>query len=169
MDVLPIMNIDPYHICHHRSGMSKASLPHSNLSVRRHAVQQLLRQALDRAPQPVYGLLGGHGQSVESALALNNSISSETICNRVLAWQERGIQLIATYSSHQAPQLVMQPDLLPESVQTAIPALPRLIINTDTKGRIEAKLFAPVGGGNTQPCTLEMQEDGGLYPLGDKG
>ena len=169
MDTPPTMDIDPYHICHHRSGMNQASLPHNNLSIRRHAVQQLLRQALDSAPQPVYGLLGGHGQSVETALALHGSISSQAICDSVQAWQDRGIRLIATYSSEETPPFALQPELMPESIQTALPSLPRLIISTDTKGRIEAKLLVLEADGNTHPCALEMQEDGGLYPLGDKG
>jgi len=57
---------------------------------------------------------------------------------------------------------------MPEAAKI-IPTLPRLIINTDTKGRIEAKLIASARDGGTQTCALEMQEDGGLYPLGDKG
>jgi len=169
MDAIPAMNIDPCHICHHRSRMNDTGSPHNKLSISRHVVQQLLRQALDSAPQPVYGLLGGHGEIVKAVLALHGNISTQAIGESVQAWQDQGLQLMATYSSDETAELAIQPDLLPESAQTAFTALPRLIISTDTKGRIEAKLLTPARDGNTHPCALEMQEDGGLYPLGDKG
>ncbi len=143
-----------------------------NFLIRRHVVQQLLRQALDAAPQAVHGLLGGHGHHVEAVLALPGKDGTGSIRNILQAWREKGLRLIATYSSEDniSGQSVGWLDVPGSNITD----LPRLIIRTDTKGRIEAKLFAPAAGTGTDEtvaCPLEMQEDGGLglYPLQDKG
>lgn len=126
-------------------------------------MQQLLRQALDAAPQPVHGLLGGRGHSVEAVIALHNKPGTDDVGSALQPWHEKGLRLIASYSSEDIP-----------AQDGNLADLPRLIIRTDTKGRIEAKLLAPaseVSSGNTDAFVLEMQEDGGLglYPSEIKG
>jgi len=174
--------IDPWRIWHHRSLMNKATSLQHVLSIRRHAVQQLLRQALDATPQPVCGLLGGHGHSVEAVLALHGATDAGDVHAAVQAWQDKGIRLLAIYSSAETaaekaashpqhePRLPPLPiKLLPEAFSNALSSLPLLIISADTKGCIEAKLLSPAAGRGIQPSTLEMQEDGGLSPSRDTG
>lgn len=129
-------------------------------------MQTLLRQALDASPEPVRGLLGGRENSVEAVLPVNPGADSESVRAAVRAWRDQGLNLLAAYSSSETAQLMAATGLIPGG-ETA--ELPQLIIRTDTKGRIEATLFACDRQGNTHACLLEMQEDGGLYPLRDKG
>ena len=129
-------------------------------------MQTLLRQALDASPQPVRGLLGGRENSVEAVLAVNPDANTESVRAAVKAWHDQGLHLLAAYSSSETAQLMAATGLIPGG-ETA--ALPQLIIRTDTKGRIEATLFACDRQGDAHACLLEMQEDGGLYPLQDKG
>jgi len=137
-----------------------------NFSIQRHAVQQLLRLALDAAPAPVSGLLGGHGDSVACVLPLNDKQAVDTVQGTLKRWQQQGMSLLAVYASDTdaAAQLsalqVGFPDL------PGIAQLPRLNIRTDTKGRIEAELQ---GGNSGEIWPLQMQEDGGLYPFTDNG
>jgi len=173
------VDIDPCHICHHRSDMSEATSLHSSFSIRRHAVQQLLRQALDAAPQAVCGLLGGHDHYVEAILTLHGTVKKGDIRDTLQTWQNKGIRPLATYISeamnspdetaNSKQNTPLPASLLPEAVSLTLPSLPQLIIHTDTKGRIEAVLLAHPSDTQAQTCSLEMQEDGGLYPLGDKG
>jgi len=130
-------------------------------------VQQLLRRTLDAAPLPVIGLLGGHEQSVEYACAIHpDTQQTEGDIDKVLShWREEGIEFIAIYSSERPP--------LPGAPGKRFPDLPLVLLNTDTKGRIEASLLMRQSGpegteSNTLSCPLEMQEDGGLYPSRDK-
>jgi hypothetical protein len=161
------VNIDPCHICHHRSHMSQASFPESDFSIRRHAVQQLLRQALDAEPQGVYGLLGGHDNNVETVLPLHGACQKGVIHDVLQSWQSKGVHPLAMYSNE--PDTALPTALLPDAISAILPSLPRLIIRSDTKGRIEAMLLTQASNTQTQTCSLEMQEDGGLYPLVDKG
>jgi len=149
--------------------MSEASSLQDNFSIRRHAVQQLLRQALDAEPEAVQGLLGGHGHSVEAVLALHGNLAKDAIRDAMQTWDEQGIRLLAAYSSEDSLQPLLPSAVLPDMVNATLPSLPQLIIRTDTKGRIEARLIAPATDGSTRTCALEMQEDGGLYPSGDRG
>jgi len=137
-----------------------------SFSIRRHAVQQLLRLALDASPEPVRGLLGGREQSVEVVLAVEADADKENVRAAVQAWHAQGLHLLAAYCSGEAARALSAVGLLPGR-ETA--ELPQLIINTDTQGRIEATLYACDSSGKPHACLLEMQEDGGLYPLVDKG
>lgn len=167
LDYLLDMNIDPCHICHHRSHMSQATPVPDGFSIRRHAVQQLLRQTLDAAPGPVFGLLGGHNNHVESVLSLHDMVDADGIQDALQIWQDKKLRLLASFSNEQN---TLEPTaLLPDAISSALPSLPQLIIRSDTKGRIEAVLLTHPSNTQTQTCPLEMQEDGGLYPLLDKG
>jgi hypothetical protein len=141
-----------------------------NFFIRRHVVQQLLRQALDSAPKAVHGLLGGRGHTVEAVLALRGNPGADEVKSTQQAWRKKGLRLIASYSSEEIAS--KQPADWPNEPGSNISDLPRLIIRTDTKGRIEAKLLAPDATAD-EACAfpLEMQEDGGLglYPLEDRG
>jgi len=147
--------------------MSQASFPEKGFSIRRHAVQQLMRQALDTEPQAVCGLLGGHDNNVEAVLPLYGACRKGAIHNVLQSWQSKGIRPLAIYSNE--PDTALPTALLPDAVSAILPCLPRLIIRSDTKGRIEAVLLAQAPNMQAQTCSLEMQEDGGLYPLVDKG
>jgi len=161
-----LSDIDPCHICHHRSLMTQTLPPSGTFSIQRHAVQQLLRLALDASPEPVRGLLGGRQHSVEMVLAVKGDADKESVRAAVQAWHARGLHLLAAYCSGEAAQALSAVGLLPGG-ETA--ELPQLIINTDTQGRIEATLYACDSTDKPHACLLEMQEDGGLYPLVDKG
>lgn len=158
-------NIDPCHICHHRSCMNQSPPPYRSFSIGRHAVQQLLRLALDAGPEPVRGLLGGREHCVESVLAVHADDDTDMIRTAIQAWYAEGLQLLAAYSSGDTARVMTAAGLLPGG-ETA--ELPQLVISTDTLGRIEASLFACDTQGKPHACILEMQEDGGLYPLQDK-
>jgi len=146
--------------------MTQSISSSGNFSIQRHAVQQLLRLALDASPEPVRGLLGGREQRVETVLAVQADADKGSIRAAVRAWHREGLHLLAAYSSGEAAQALSAVGLLPGG-ETA--ELPQLIINTDTQGRIEATLYACDSTGKPHACLLEMQEDGGLYPLADKG
>ena len=161
------MNIDPCHICHHRTHMSQTAVPESSFSIRRHAVQQLLRQALDAEPQAVCGLLGGHDHNVEAIISLHDAFEKSAIRDALKTWQDKGIRPLAMYSNEQ--NISLPTTLLPDTISSTLSSLPRLIIRTDTKGRIEAVLLTHASNSQTQTCSLEMHEDGGLYPLRDTG
>jgi len=151
------------------SDLSAQNAQH-NFSIQRHAVQQLLRLALDAAPAPISGLLGGHDDSVTCVLPLGSKHAPDSAQVTLKDWQQQGISLLAVYASDvdsAAAQGVLPVGLLnfPDIAQ-----LPLLNIRTDTKGRIEAELQ----GGNRSDGTgeiwpLQMQEDGGLYPFTDNG
>lgn len=135
-------------------------------------MQQLLRQALDSSPQAIYGLLAGHGHTVEAVLALHGKPGTDDIEAALYSWREKALRPIACYSSEglACMHLAGWPDKLASHISN----LPRLIIRTDTKGRIEAKLLSSptdTTADETRSFPLEMQEDGGLglYPLEDKG
>jgi len=164
------LNIDPCHICNHRSPMNDATSLQNSFFIRRHAVQQLLRQALTAEPKAVFGLLGGRGQHVEAVLALHNSDDAQRVRLELNAWEASNFQPIATYSSQEISEGRDFPDnTLPVELIDSLSTLPRLAISTDTKGRIEATLLSPAPNGQIKSYALEMQEDGGLYPLGDRG
>jgi len=146
--------------------MNQPTSPSGNFSIGRHAVQQLLRQALDENPEPVRGLLGGREHCVESVLAVRPDDDTEQIRAAIRAWHAQGLHLLAAYSSGETARSMAAAGILPGG-ETA--ELPQLIINTDTLGRIEAILFACDTNGTPRACTMEMQEDGGLYPLRDRG
>lgn len=146
--------------------MSQAITPSSRFSIGRHAVQQLLRQALDASPEPVRGLLGGREHCVEVVFPVHADADKRSIRTAIDAWHHQGLRLLAAYSSAETAQLMAAEGMLPDK-DTA--DLPQLIIRTDTQGRIEATLFACDSTGRPRACLLEMQEDGGLYPLADKG
>jgi len=161
------MNIDPCHICHHRSHMSQTAFLENGFSIQRHAVQQLLRQALDAEPPGICGLLGGHADNVEAVLSLHSTFEKDAIHDTLETWRSKGIRPLATYSNEQSTSVPTT--LLPDAISAILSSLPRLIIRSDTKGRIEAVLLAQASNTLTQACSLEMQEDGGLYPLADRG
>jgi len=161
------MNIDPCHICPHRSHMSQTPFPENGFSIRRHAVQQLLRLALDAEPAGICGLLGGHDHNVEAIISLHDGFEKGVIHDALQTWQSKGIRPLAIFSNEQNTSVPST--LLPDAISATLPSLPRLIIHSDTKGRIEAVLLTQAPNAQTQTCSLEMQEDGGLYPLVDRG
>ncbi len=141
-----------------------------DFSIQRHAVQQLLRLALDAFPASVSGLLGGHGDSVEYVLPMNGKQAVGIAQDTLKRWQKQGISLLAVYASDadSAARLSALPVTFPDF--PSIKQLPRLNIRTDTKGRIEAELQGGNNAaGNSEIWPLQMQEDGGLYPFTDNG
>ncbi|MDQ6987354.1 MAG: hypothetical protein Q9M25_06090 [Mariprofundaceae bacterium] len=149
--------------------MSELNSQH-NFSIQRHAVQQLLRLALDAAPAPISGLLGGHDDSVAYLLPLGGKHAVDVALATLKDWQQQGISLLAVYASDTDAATAQSP--LPVDLLNfpGITQLPLLNIRTDTKGRIEAELRGgnrADGAGEIWP--LQMQEDGGLYPFTDNG
>ncbi len=160
--------------------------------IQRHAVQHLLRLALDAVPTPVSGLLGGRANVVDCILPLDENGGLDVARRVLLRWQEEGTQLLATYSSEEdtsegntsegntsegnsseedaSEENTMKKRLarmlahIPAS--PAVP-LPHLKICTGTNGRIEAELHSGDTDQANEIWLLEMQEDGGLYPRRD--
>ncbi|MDX8391012.1 MAG: hypothetical protein R8K53_00330 [Mariprofundaceae bacterium] len=137
--------------------------PQYDFSIRRHAVQRLLRFALDAAPEPICGLLGGHQHNVEYVLPLHDQCEAQ---DGLKHWQQQGIVLLATYASSSEAAAQLSALMVDVSDIAGVLQLPLLHIRTDMKGRIEAELQAANNADDsTVIWPLQMQEDGGLYPL----
>jgi len=165
-------NIDPGRNYLHRSLMRTNTPCQYHFCIQRHAVQHLLRLALDAAPMPVSGLLGGRANVVDCVFPLDENGALDAARYALLRWQQEGMQLLATYSSegNSSEENTMKKRLA--RMLAHIPAspavhLPHLKIRTDTNGRIEVELHSGDTDQANEIWPLEMQEDGGLYPRRD--
>jgi len=142
------------------------TLKHS-FSIQRHAVQRLFRQALDAAPAPVAGFLGGHGDVVDSVFPVENADNIAEVRDSISLCHQQGRRVLATYASAEDSAKTItarQAECLTDMVTDA---MFHVHIHTDTRGRIDVELHGKceLEGDEIQP--LEMQEDGGLYPTSD--
>jgi len=136
-------------------------------SIQRHAVQRLLRLALDAAPAPVSGLLGGHDDVVDCVFPLAKADDVDEVRDTLLLCRQQGRDLLATYASTADSVkkiAAWQAENFPDK---ALDSILHVQIRTDTDGRIEAELHAGSEPQGDEIWPLEMQEDGGLYPTGD--
>lgn len=135
----------------------RSSMPH--ISIHRHCMQRLLHEAMGSAPKPCGGLLIGSNSIIESALPAIGTSSHDM--------DTATIPLIGIYLS---VNLGQQPD---QTVMEELSALHEaksgrcpehiLLLDLSQQGRIDATLFSDMA--LAYPQSLEMLEDGALYPV----
>jgi len=132
--------------------------------IQRHCMQKMLHQALISDPKPCFGLLAGGENMIETALPVTNFVNNDGDNLTHPAGNEQSIRAVYLSSSpgHLPDQALISD--LSRLCEARLGAAPDyfLLLDLGQQGRMDALLFSDHS--LSQPATLNMLEDGDLYP-----
>lgn len=147
------------------------------ITVSRHAAQQIMHHALSMMPHSCVGLLAGHGCSIDAAIPLTvnpqdttDGPRTEDIADATEKARQHGMGILGWFhsriDSHEPDDDTMQ---RLEQASAPVPELGKstspfhLLVALGTKGRMDLHAYVRNHGDRMAPVPLRLLDDSPLY------